>query len=250
MPSAIASPIGLRNNQRKAIAPTISTARTPMSGMICSTNRLGSSPGGVGRGVGPCITTATPGAGPAPWRASARRSPYARPGRPPRDAVARSPRALPHGRHGRLCPRPSPSARAPSPRTPSPPVTARSSTQRTRPPPRWGSSAPAHQSFDSPLVRRSEPVRAALLGQEALGEVEPLLHLGNVLTELLHLGDQRVALLWVGSRSPMLAGDALGNRRRHGAEHPKAAAEHEKQDERGQPSLVHSASPSQPKLGG
>src|SRR5205809_440577 len=228
MPSAIASPMGLRNSQRTASAPTIRTARTPIRGMIWSRRLLRSIPGGIGGGVGPCITTATPGAGPAPWRATARRNPCARTARPPRGAAARVPRALVRCRRSQ---RTVPSARAASPRTPSPPARAKSSRGKSRRPPRSGSPAPAPESSVPPLMRRREPVGAALLGQEPLGEVQALLHFGHLLTELLHFGGDRVALLGIRNRSPVFPGDPLGDRGSHRAQHPEAADHHEGDDD-------------------
>src|SRR5438034_9029344 len=227
MPSAIASPMGLRNSQRTAIAPTIRTARTPISGMTWSRRLLRSIPGGIGGGVGPCITTATPGAGPAPWRATARRNPCARTARPPRDAAARWPRALPrcHRHRG-----PAGFARAVFLRTPSRPATRRSSRRRSPRPRRWESAARRQEPSDALLMRR-DAIRTALLGQEPFGKVQALLHLGHLLTELLHFGGDRVALLGIRNRSPVFPGDPLGDRGSHRAQHPEAADHHEGDDD-------------------
>src|SRR2546427_1062757 len=59
-------------------------------------------------------------------------------------------------------------------------------------------SSPLIASLPAPDLRS-----LALLGEQPLGEIHAFLQLGHVLTELLHLGDQRVALLWVGSWSPI-----------------------------------------------
>src|SRR6267143_7262616 len=66
-------------------------------------------------------------------------------------------------------------------------------------------------------VRRREPVGPALLGQQSLGEVHPLLQLRHLLPQLLELRCDGLALLRIRRRGSVLAGDPLGDRRREGS---------------------------------
>src|SRR6267143_2668735 len=76
-------------------------------------------------------------------------------------------------------------------------------------------------------VRRREPLGAALLGQQSLGEVHPLLQLRHLLPQLLELLRDGLALPRIRCRGSVLAGDPLGDRRREGSHHPEAATEDE-----------------------
>src|SRR5258706_5345060 len=79
------------------------------------------------------------------------------------------------------------------------------------------------------IVKKSSipwPMLARLpsrLRQQPLSEIHPLRKVGDLLPHLLQLAEDLVAVFLLQRRPPVLAGDALGNRRGHRTQHPERA---------------------------